>query len=255
MGKLDGKVAIITGGAGGIGGAAAELFVREGASVVIVDREEEGLRNVAKAIGGDRIAFVAGDVSSPAAVDAYVAATLERFGGIDIVFANAGVEGRFCPLVDYPLEELDRVLAINVRGPFLAIQRTAPHLAKRGGGSIIVTSSVAGFVGSAGLSAYVTSKHAVTGLVKTAAIELAPLGIRVNTLNPGPIENRMMRSIEEQAAPGKGDVVKQGFLAMVPMKRYGTNEEMARMALFLASDDSSYCTGASFLGDGGFVAG
>lgn len=255
MGKLDGKVAIVTGGAGGIGAATAALFVREGASVTIVDREEKALRHVAETIGGDRVAWAAADVSSPEAVDRFVQTTLERFGGIDVVFANAGVEGRVCPLVDYPIGELDRVLAVNVRGPFLTIQRTAPHLAKRGGGSIIVTSSVAGWVGSPGLSAYVASKHAVMGLVKTAAIELAPLGIRVNALNPGPIENRMMRSIEDQAAPGKGEQVKQGFLALVPMRRYGTNEEMARMALFLASDDSSYCTGASFLGEGGFVAG
>ncbi len=255
MGKLDGKVAIVTGGAGGIGAASAELFVREGASVMLVDREEQGLRAAADAIRSERVAWAVADVSSPEAVERFVQQTLERFGRIDVVFANAGVEGRVAPIVDYPLAELDRVLAVNVRGPFLAIQRAAPHIAKRGGGSIIVTSSVAGHVGSPGLSAYVASKHAVMGLVKTAAIELAPLGIRVNALNPGPIENRMMRSIEDQAAPGKGEQVKQGFLALVPMRRYGTNEEMARMALFLASADSSYCTGASFLGDGGFVAG
>ena len=255
MGKLEGRVAIVTGGAGGIGAATAALFVREGASVMIVDREEDASRAAANAIGGDRIASIGADVARPEGVDRYVAATLERFGGIDIVFANAGIEGKVTPITSYPIEELDRVLAVNVRGPFLAIQRTAPHLEARGGGSIIVTSSVAGYIGSPGLSAYVASKHAVMGLVKTAAIELAPAGVRVNSVHPGPIENRMMRSIEEQAAPGHGETVKQGFLALVPMKRYGTNEEIANLALFLASDDSSYCTGAAFLADGGIVAG
>ena len=110
-------------------------------------------------------------------------------------------------------------------------------------------------IGSPGLAPYIASKHAVIGLMKTAAIELAPLHIRVNTLNPGPIDNRMMRSIEDQVAPGHGEVVKTGFVKQVPLGRYGTNEEMAKVALFLASDESSYCTGAAFLADGGFAAG
>ena len=180
---------------------------------------------------------------------------MERFGGLDIVFANAGTEGRVAPIAQYPVEDFDRVLAVNVRGPFLAIKSAVPEMAKRGGGSIIITSSVAGLIGSPGLSAYVASKHATIGLAKTAAAELAPMGIRGNTIDPGPIDNRMMRSIEEQAAPGHGADVKQGFLGMVPMKRYGTNEEIAQLALFLASASSSYCTGASFVADGGFVAG
>ena len=118
----------------------------------------------------------------------------------------------------------------------------------------MITSSVAGVIGSAGLGPYVASKHAVIGLMRTAAIELAPAHIRVNTVNPGPVENRMMRSIEEQAAPGHGDVVKAGFLKQVPLGRYATNEEISRMVLFLASDDSSYCTGSVYMADGGFVA-
>jgi NAD(P)-dependent dehydrogenase (short-subunit alcohol dehydrogenase family) len=253
MGKLDGKVAIVTGAAGGIGAATAALFVREGAKVMLVDRDERGLRAAADAIGGDRVAIAVADVSDAAATAAYVAKTVERFGGIDILFANAGSEGHFAHLTEVPLEEFDRVIAINVRGVFLAIRSVAPHLGKRGGGSIVCTSSVAGLIASPGLGAYVASKHAVIGLMRTAAVELAPKKIRVNSLNPGPIENRMMRSIEEQAAPGHGDAVKKGFEAMVPMGRYGTNEEMARAALFLASDDSSYCNGSVLVADGGFV--
>lgn len=254
MGKLSGKVAVVTGAAGGIGLASAELFAREGASVLLVDREEEALQKALQALEGSSAAAVAADVSSHEDTQRYVDEAVQRFGGIDVLFANAGIEGTVAPLTEYPPEAFDRVLAVNVRGAFLALRTAAPHIAKRGGGSIIITSSVAGVIGSAGLSAYVASKHAVIGLAKCAAIELAPQGIRVNTLNPGPIENRMMRSIEELAAPGHGDQVKQGFLAKVPMGRYGTNEEMARMALFLASSDSAYCTGAVFLADGGFAA-
>lgn len=254
MGKLDGKVAIVTGASGGIGAASAALFVAEGASVMLVDLDEEALRRVAREIGGDRVAICPGDVSDPGYSARYVEETVRRFGGVDILFANAGIEGKFSPLLQYPLADFDRVLAVNVRGVFLGIQQAAPRIAERGGGSIVITSSVAGVIGSPGLSAYIASKHAVIGLMKTAACELAPMNIRVNTLNPGPIENRMMRSIEEQASPGHGDEVKKGFLSMVPLGRYGTNEEMAKMALFLASDDSSYSTGAVFMGDGGFVA-
>jgi NAD(P)-dependent dehydrogenase (short-subunit alcohol dehydrogenase family) len=254
MRKLEEKVAIVTGAAGGIGLATAELFLREGARVVLVDREEEALRSAASRLPAENAAYVAADVSSPAETRHYVDEAVRRFGGLDILFANAGVEGTVAPIQAYPIEAFDRLIAVNVRGVFLAIQHATPHIAKRGGGSIIVTSSVAGLIGSKGLAAYVASKHAVIGLAKTAALELAPLGIRVNTLNPGPIENRMMRSIEEQASPGHGSDVKKGFLGMVPMGRYGTNEEMARIALFLASDDASYCTGSVFVGDGGFVA-
>ena len=254
MGTLEGKIAIVTGAAGGIGLATAAAFVREGAAVMLVDRDEVATRHAAESLASSAVAWTAADVSDAAATKRYVDATVARFGGVDVLFANAGIEGRVCPIVEYPVDEFDRVLAVNVRGPFLGIQAVVPHMAARGGGSIVITSSVAGVIGSPGLSAYVSSKHATIGLAKTAACELAPLGIRVNTVNPGPIENRMMRSIEEQAAPGHGDDVKKGFLGMVPLGRYGTNEEIAALALFLASGASSYCTGGVFVADGGFVA-
>lgn len=255
MGMLDGRVAIVTGGTGGIGRATAAAFVREGASVMLVDRDEGELVRTAGELGvPTRVAVAVADVSDEKQTQAYVAATVARFGGLDVLFANAGIEGRVHPIASYPVADFDRVLAVNVRGPFLAIQAATPHLVARKRGSIIVTSSVAGLIGSPGLSAYVASKHATIGLVKTAACELGPLGIRVNTVNPGPIENRMMRSIEEQAAPGHGADVKQGFLGKVPMGRYGTNEEIAALVLFLASDASSYCNGGVYVADGGFVA-
>src|SRR5690606_30722279 len=137
----------------------------------------------------------------------------------DVLFANAGIEGRVCPITELSAEVFDRVLAVNVRGVFLGIKHAAPHMQKRGGGSIVITSSVAALVGSAGLTAYVTSKHALTGLARSAALELAASNIRVNTVNPGPIDNRMMRSIEDQAQPGHGDAVKRGFEAQVALGR------------------------------------
>lgn len=254
MGRLNGKVAIITGAAGGIGRATAERFVAEGAKVWLTDREPGALSDVAARLG-DAAGWSVGDVALERTHVEAVAGCIKRFGGVDVLFANAGTEGHVKPLTELTVEDFDLVIGVNLRGTWLGIKHVAPELAKRGGGSIIVTSSVAGLVGSPGLGAYVASKHAVVGLVKTAAIELGPLRIRVNTVNPGPIENRMMRSIEEQAAPGAGDAVKATFTKMIPAGRYGTNEEIANLALFLASDESTYCNGASFLADGGFVAG
>lgn len=254
MAKLDGKTAIITGAAGGIGAATARLFVEEGANVALVDLEEAALHAVARPFDPARVLTIAADVSKPEDVDRYVAATVARFGRLDVLFANAGIEGRVCPLAEYPVADFDRVLAVNVRGVWLAVRAAAREFKKAPGGSIIATSSIAGLIGSPGLSAYVASKHAVIGMMKTAALELAALGVRVNTVNPGPIENRMMRSIETQAAPNAPEQVKQGFEGLVAMKRYGTNEEIAKLVLFLASDDSSYCTGGVFVADGGFTA-
>jgi len=254
-GRLSGKVALITGAAGGIGRATAARFVDEGARVVLFDREERALVELVRALGGEeRAALCVGDVSREADVAAAIDETVARFGGLDVLFANAGVEGRVAPLTQLTVDDLDRVLAVNVRGPFLCLKHAVPAMQRRGGGSVIITSSVAGLVGSPGLAAYVTSKHATIGLCKTAALELAPMNIRVNTINPGPIDNRMMRSIEDQAAPGAGAMVKEKFTQMVPLRRYGRNEEIAALAAFLASDEASYSTGAAFLADGGFVA-
>jgi NAD(P)-dependent dehydrogenase (short-subunit alcohol dehydrogenase family) len=254
MNRLANRVCIVTGATGGIGEASARLFVAEGAKVVLVDLDEARLTSLAASLGEGNAAVVAGDVADEATSRRAVSLAVERFGGVDVMFANAGVEGSVAPIADYPLDAFDKLMSVNVRGAFLAIRAAAPAIAKRGGGAILLTSSVAGWVGSRGLAPYCASKHAVMGLVKSAAIELAPSKIRVVAINPGPIENRMMRSIEAQAAPGAPETVKSGFEAMVPMGRYGKNEEIARLALFLASDEASYCTGSSFVADGGFLA-
>jgi len=253
MPRLKDKVCVITGATGGIGSAAARLFVREGARVVLVDREEDALRRLAEELGAVAT-YVRGDVARFEDNQRCVAVALEWFGGLDVFFANAGVEGTVAPLELLSPEAFEHVLNVNVRGSFLGIKAAIPALRKRGGGSIMITSSIAGLVGSQGLSAYVTSKHAVIGLMRAAAVELAPSRIRVNTLNPGPIDNRMMRGIEGQVSPGHERDVQRGFESQVPLGRYGTNDEIAQLALFLASDESSYCTGSVFVADGGFVA-
>jgi len=253
MSRLDNVIAIITGAAGGIGAATARRFIAEGASVALADREEAPLRDLAASLGERAFAFPM-DVSNEAATRDLVAATVARFGGLDVYYANAGIEGRVCPVVDIDIADLDRTFSINLRSVVLGLKYAVPAMKARGGGSFIATSSVAGLVGVAGIAAYVASKHAVLGIVKCGAIELGPLGIRVNAISPGPIDNRMMRSIEEQAAPGNAAVVKAGFTAIVPLGRYGTSEEIAAAATFLASADSSYCNGTTIVCDGGFVA-
>jgi len=253
MTRLEGKVAIITGATGGIGRTTARLFVREGAQVMLVDRDTDTLQSLCSELGA-KARFEQADVSRPADNLRCVEEAVQRFGGVDILFANAGIEGSVCPLIDLSPEIFERVWSVNVMGPFLGIKYAAPEMAKRGGGSIVISSSIAGLIGSRGLGAYVTSKHAVIGLARTAALELAPQHIRVNTIHPGPIDNRMMRSIEAQAAPDHAEDVKHGFEAQIALGRYGTNEEIANLALFLASKESSYCTGSQFVADGGFTA-
>ena len=164
------------------------------------------------------------------------------------------------PIPDYPVDVFDQVMAVNVRGVWLSLKYAIPALRARGGGSIIITSSTAGIRGSMGLSAYTTSKHAVIGLMRTAALECAPWGIRVNTVNPAPIETRMMRSLEEMrtAVAGTAATVertKETIAARIPLKRYGAPEEAGRLMLFLASDESSFCTGGVYMVDGGISAG
>jgi NAD(P)-dependent dehydrogenase (short-subunit alcohol dehydrogenase family) len=253
MGKLDGKVAIITGASGGIGRATAGLFVSEGARVFLVDRDEAKLAELKRELGASA-AFACADVSREEDAMRYVRGCVSAFGGVDVLFANAGIEGSVCPITALATEVFDNVLAVNVRGVFLGLKYAAPEIEKRGGGSVVITASVAALRGSAGLSAYVASKHALTGLARTAALELAHANIRVNTVNPGPVDNRMMRSIEEQASPGHAAEVKRGFESQVALGRYATNEDVARVVLFLASSDAAYCSGASFVVDGGFTA-
>lgn len=254
MARLNGKVAIITGGSGGIGKAAGRLFVQEGAKVLLVDLVEEPLKQAVQQIGSDSVSYAVANVTDPAQSQRYIQTAVERYGGLDILLANAGVEGVVKPITDYPIEEFDKVLAVNVRGVWLGLKYAIPEMEKRGGGSIVITSSVAGVRGTADVSAYVTSKHAVVGLMRNAALEGAKKKIRVNTVNPAPIDTRMMRSLEEGFAPEAPAQAKEGFAASLPLHRYGAPEEVSQIMLFLASDDSTYCTGGVYMVDGGMSA-
>jgi NAD(P)-dependent dehydrogenase (short-subunit alcohol dehydrogenase family) len=253
--RLDGKVAIVTGATGGIGETTAKLFLQLGARVMLVARSADKL-----AATLDRLkpfGEVAGSVAEATDEDAFaaaVAATLDRFGGLDILIANAGTEGAAKPIEMLKAEEFDEVLRTNVTGVWLTFKHCIAPMKARGGGSIIALSSVAGCIGFPALSPYVASKHAVYGLVKTAALELGPSNIRVNAVGPGPIDNRMIDSLQNQMAPDNPTALRSQIEASIAMGRYGTNEEVAHLLAFLASDASSYCNGSIYMVDGGYVA-
>lgn len=254
MARLGGKVAVITGGAGGIGQAVGQRFAQEGARVLLVDLDAQALEAAVAAIGGERAGYTVADVTRADQVEAYVRTAVERYGRIDVFFNNAGIEGKITSLTEYTEEEFDKVIAVNVRGVWLGLKYVIPQMRDQGGGSIIITSSIAGVIASPGMGAYVTSKHAVVGMMRTAAVENAQTGVRINTVNPGPIETRMMRAVEQGAAPEAAAQAKAQFESLIPMHRYGTPEEVAEMVLFLASDESRYCTGGVYLIDGGWTA-
>lgn len=253
MNRLEGKRAVITGATGGIGEAAARRLLAEGATVMLAARSTERLATVAERLCSDKVYTCATDVSIEKDCKALAEKSIAVMGGIDILFANAGFEGSIKPLLEIEQEEFDAVQNTNIRGTWLTMKHCIPNMLIRGG-SVVVTSSVAGKVGIPGLGAYVASKHALIGLVEVASLELAEHGVRVNAIAPAPIDNAMMRSIEEQAAPGSPQAAKQGFEALIALKRYGTDEEVAAMVAFLASDDASFCTGGVYPIDGGFLA-
>jgi len=255
MGRLQDKVVIITGGAGGIGRAAGKLFVSEGAYVLLVDLNEDALKESVADIGSNAASYFVGDVTSLADNEAMVACAEERYGGVDGLLANAGIEGDVVSIAEYDEDRFDQVMAINVKGPFLGLKAVTPAMQKRGGGSVVITSSVAGLMGSPNLSAYTTSKHAVIGLMRSAAKELAPMKIRVNTVNPSPVETEMMRRLESGIGGEEGaEMVKAGMAERIPLQRYGEPEDIARMMLHLVSDDSDFITGSVNVVDGGMTA-
>jgi len=241
MKKLQDKVAIITGGAGGIGLATAKLFLEQGAKVMLVDLFEDRLKEAVAILNSANVAYMAGDVSKRSDVENYTKATLAAFGKIDVFFSNAGIEGVTAPIAEYPDDAFQKVMDVNVKGVWLGCAVVIPKMTP--GGSVMITSSVAGLQGSPNLGAYIASKHAVIGIMRTAALEYAPLKIRVNTIHPGPVNNRMMRSIEAGFSPESPEEIQKGFEATIPLGRYAENEEIAQLALFMASDDSAYITG------------
>ena len=251
MEKLKNKVAIITGGAGGIGLTTAKLFLEEGAKIMLVDINEKELKKAVDSFSSGDISYCVANVSNAKDHSNYVAKTLEKYGKIDIFFNNAGIEGDFKPIAEYPEEMFDKVISVNLKGVWLGCQHVIPKMEDEG--SVMITSSVAGLKGFKGLGAYVATKHAIIGIMRVAALEFAERRIRVNTIHPGPVNNRMMRSIEQQISPDNPGEAQKGFVGSIPFGRYAESKEIANMALFLASDDSKYITGTTQVVDGGML--
>jgi NAD(P)-dependent dehydrogenase (short-subunit alcohol dehydrogenase family) len=253
MALLDGKVCVVTGGAGSVGLASAKAFVREGGKVMIVDLKDADAARAAKEINSPNVAACGADVSSAADTKAYLAATVAKWGKIDVLFSNAGNPGQPAPLTDYPEDVFDRTLAIHVKGAFLACKYGLPQM--NDGGSIIITSSLAGTRGgNGGNISYITAKHAQIGVMRAAARAAAPRNIRVNSLNPGPIDNEFQTNIENAITKMTGVNATELFNSQIPLKRHGRPDEIANTVLFLASNLSSFVTGAVIMVDGGMTS-
>ena len=251
-----GKTAVITGAGNGIGRATAQAFASAGAKLVLVDRDKPAVEGAAGAIrqqGGEAISVVA-DVTRAAEVAGYVKAALDSFGRIDCFFNNAGIEGKVAPTAEYDEAVFDQVIAVNLRGVFLGLRHVLPVMLRQKAGTIVNTASVAGLVATPGMPAYVASKHAVIGLTKTAAGEAARAGVRVNAVCPGPVDTRMIHSLESMLDPGNPAAVNQRYQSAIPSGRYTTPEEIANVVLFLCSDLAANVTGAQWVVDGGRTA-
>jgi NAD(P)-dependent dehydrogenase (short-subunit alcohol dehydrogenase family) len=249
MGRLDGKVAVITGAASGIGRAAALRFAGEGAAVVVVDLNREGGEAAVRGCkeNGGNAVFHKADVSAEAEVQAMIARAVKEFGGLDVIYNNAGIGGAVGPIENITVENWDRTLGVLLRGVFLGIKHSAPELRKRGGGAIISTASIAGIRGFAGLHAYCAAKAAVVNLTRSAALELGKDRIRVNCICPGGINTPILH----RNLPGMAEVLEQQLAQSQAIPRAGHPEDIASMALFLASDDAEWVTGQAMVVDGG----
>ena len=250
MGILDDKHCIITGGAGSVGLASAKAMAEEGARIMLVDRDMAALEHAADSIGAKDTLIAAADISNTSEVQAFVKQAAENWGKIDVVFANAGISGTNASVAEFPEDVFDDVMDINVRGTFLTLKHAIPHM--RDGGSIVVTSSIMGVRTRPCTVAYITSKHALIGMVRCVARELAGRNIRANIIAPGPLENEFQQTIEDRVSAAMGVNATEMLNNMIPLGRHGTAEEISRAVLFLASDQSSFTTGAVLMADGGW---
>ncbi|SMY08850.1 SDR family NAD(P)-dependent oxidoreductase [Flavimaricola marinus] len=252
MFDLGEKVCVITGGAGSLGLAAASLLQAQGARLALIDLDPEALQSAAQdalTVTPEAVLCLKADVSDEAQVQSAIAQTVAHFGGIDVLLSNAGNFGTVAPIQEYPTDVFDNVLSVHVRGAFLMAKHTVPHMKR--GGSIVLTSSVAATRGDPGVYAYITAKHALTGLMRVLAKDLAPRGIRVNAIAPGPIENDFQLRVEDGLGAEIGRDGTEFFNEMIPMGRHGTAQEIAASILYLASAQSSFTTGHVLMADGG----
>lgn len=254
MHMLDGKSAVVTGGAQGLGRAIAETLARYGASVVVGDVQADAGERTCAAIrdGGGQASFVLCDVTDPDSVAGLIGAAVDRHGRLDCAVNNAGIEGEVSLVADYPRDAWDRVIEINLKGVFLCMQEELRPMLSQGSGSIVNMASVCGAIGLREFSAYNASKHGVLGLTKTAAIEIATTGVRVNAVGPGFCETAMVTDRGVKAKPGSPEY--KQIEAMHPMNRLGRPEEIGEAAAWLCSDRSSFITGQSVFVDGGYIA-
>jgi NAD(P)-dependent dehydrogenase (short-subunit alcohol dehydrogenase family) len=251
MNGIADSTAIVTGGSTGIGRSCAERFGEEGANVVIADVNVEDAERTAEIVreAGGEATFVETDVSDPEDVEAMVETALDAYGGLDFAFNNAGIEGETEPAGEHPLDNWEQVIDVNLKGVFLGMKYEIPAMLETGGGAVVNTSSIAGLVAFAGLSPYVASKHGVLGLTKTAAVEYAGEGVRVNAISPGVIDTPMVQRSEEDDPEMMEQVT-----AATPQGRLGEPEEIGDAAVWLCSDDASFVTGETLVIDGGYVA-
>ena len=251
--RFEDKVVVVTGAAGGIGRATVERFIRDGARVVATDLKDAPVEETAAAVEkiGGEVLTAAHDVSSWEDWQRIVAESASRFGGIDYLVNNAGIEGAISAIEESPEALFDQVMAVNVKGVFLGMKAVIPELRKRGGGAIVNLASVMGVMGGATIAPYTASKHAVIGLTKSAAMGYGPENIRVNAVGPAPIETRMMRSLEAGMGPGEEAAIKLGLEQQIPLGRYGTPDEVAAIIAFLCGEDARFVTGSFYTVDGG----
>jgi NAD(P)-dependent dehydrogenase (short-subunit alcohol dehydrogenase family) len=252
MKALQDRVCLVTGGAGSLGRAIARLFVAEGAKLVLSDLDQDALARVRDEISADRIAVVAGDVTRAEDAARMVEMAIASFGQLDILVSNAGNFGTIAPIERYPEDVFDAVYRVHVKGAFLLCQAAVPRMSD--GGCIVIMSSVAGTRGDPGVYGYITAKHAQVGLMRCLAKELAPRRIRVNTLHPGPVANSFQGAVEADLAKVIGRDGTEFFDDIIPLGRHAEPEEIARSALYLASDQSSFTTGTTLMVDGGMSA-
>ena len=249
---LEGKVCLITGGGGSLGLATAKLFLKEGARVVLADRNDAALASARAALDDVNVSVVSGDATVEADVARAMDTAVDRHGRLDVIVANAGTPAAAAPVTEFDVDEFDRTLAVHVRGVFLACKHGLRVHAD--GGSVVIVSSVAGLRADAGVSAYAAAKHAQVGLMRSVAKEAAPRGIRVNTIHPGPVANDFQAGIEARLTPMLGTDATRFFDQQIPLGRHARPEEVARSVLYLASAQSSFTTGSTLVVDGGLSA-